>query len=193
MKERTREYRGSRRKSAAACRKVSFRAKVAWRKRNLFSIIRTQGDCGPRKELPVAGREMTHRAKVTRRKGNFVRNKWTKAKAERANQRVGPLRKKVRTHNAGKRGTKALCGKRPIYLRKKTATAIGTGGWSSGQLSPLRRRRPTYKTLKRTTGAGDREVSSRDFQRLAKNQELGLVEGSTSSETKKKSGLNGSR
>jgi hypothetical protein len=28
-------------------------------------------------------------------------------------------------------------------------------------------------------------VSSRDFQRVAKNQELGLVEGSTPSKTKK--------
>jgi hypothetical protein len=34
-KERTRENRGSRRKSAAACRKVSRHAKVAWRKRNI--------------------------------------------------------------------------------------------------------------------------------------------------------------
>jgi hypothetical protein len=34
-KERTQGNRGSRRKSAAACRKVSRRAKVAWRKRNI--------------------------------------------------------------------------------------------------------------------------------------------------------------
>jgi hypothetical protein len=34
-KERTRENRGYRRKSAVACRKVSRRAKVAWHKRNI--------------------------------------------------------------------------------------------------------------------------------------------------------------
>jgi hypothetical protein len=36
MKERTRGNRGSRRKSAAACRKVSRCAKVAWQKRSLL-------------------------------------------------------------------------------------------------------------------------------------------------------------
>jgi hypothetical protein len=125
---------------------------MAWRKRNLFRNIRTQGDCGPWKELAAARREMTHRANVARRKGNFVRNKWTKAKAERATQRVGPLRKEVRTHNAGRRGTKDLSGKRPLYLSKKKASTIGSGRWSSGQLSLLGRGGPTYKSLKKTIG-----------------------------------------
>jgi hypothetical protein len=44
-KERTRGYIGSRRKLAAACRKVSRRAKVARRKRNLFRKIRTLEKC----------------------------------------------------------------------------------------------------------------------------------------------------
>jgi hypothetical protein len=38
MKERTRGKSGSRRKFAAACRKVSHRAKMAWRKRKLVRI-----------------------------------------------------------------------------------------------------------------------------------------------------------
>jgi hypothetical protein len=63
MKERIRGKSGSRRKSAAACRKVSRRAKVAWRKKKLVRRIRTQENCEPRKELAVARREMTHRAK----------------------------------------------------------------------------------------------------------------------------------
>jgi hypothetical protein len=45
-KERAKGNRGSRRKSAAACRKVSRRAKVAWRKRNLFRKIRILEKCG---------------------------------------------------------------------------------------------------------------------------------------------------
>jgi hypothetical protein len=49
IRERTRGNRGYRRESAAACRKVSRRAKVAWRKRNLFRNVQTQSNCGPRK------------------------------------------------------------------------------------------------------------------------------------------------
>jgi hypothetical protein len=39
IRERTRGYRESRRKSAATCRKMSCHAKVAWRKRNLIRKI----------------------------------------------------------------------------------------------------------------------------------------------------------
>jgi hypothetical protein len=74
-KERTRGNRGSRRKLAAVCRKVSRCATVAWRKRKLVRMIRIQENCEPRKEWAVAHREMTHRAKVARHKGNIVRNK----------------------------------------------------------------------------------------------------------------------
>jgi hypothetical protein len=70
LKERTRGNSGSRRKLAAACRKVSRRAKVGWRKRKLVRRIRTQGNYGWRKEFVVARREMTHRAEVARRRGH---------------------------------------------------------------------------------------------------------------------------
>jgi hypothetical protein len=63
-KERTGGNRGSRRKSAAACRKVSRRAKVAWRKRKLVRRSGTQENCGPLKEFSPTGTRMTHRAKV---------------------------------------------------------------------------------------------------------------------------------
>jgi ElaB/YqjD/DUF883 family membrane-anchored ribosome-binding protein len=39
---------GSRKKLAAACRKASCRATVAWRKRNVFRKSWTHGNCGPR-------------------------------------------------------------------------------------------------------------------------------------------------
>jgi hypothetical protein len=42
---------GSRGRFVAACRKVSRRAAVAWRRRNIFRDIGTQGNCGPRQEL----------------------------------------------------------------------------------------------------------------------------------------------
>jgi hypothetical protein len=69
-RERTRGNSISRRKSAATCRKVSRRAKVAWRKGKLVRKFRTQGNCGSRKALAVARREMTHRAEVARRRGH---------------------------------------------------------------------------------------------------------------------------
>jgi hypothetical protein len=49
----------SRRKLAAACRKVSRRATVARHKRNAFRKIRTEENCGPRSTLAAAGRRMT--------------------------------------------------------------------------------------------------------------------------------------
>jgi hypothetical protein len=55
---------GSREKLAAACRKVSRRAAVAWRKINVFRKILTHGSCGLRKEVTAA------RMKITRRAGH---------------------------------------------------------------------------------------------------------------------------
>jgi hypothetical protein len=69
-KELTRGDCGSRRKLAAACRKVSRRAAVVRRKRNVFRKIRTQGNCGPWKELAAAGSRMTQSKKVARRRGH---------------------------------------------------------------------------------------------------------------------------
>jgi hypothetical protein len=60
-KESTRGNRGSRRKSAAACRKVSRREKVAWRKRNLCRIVQTQRNCGLQKRLVVTGKRTTQK------------------------------------------------------------------------------------------------------------------------------------
>jgi hypothetical protein len=63
-KERTQGNRGSRRKSAAACRKVSRRAKVAWQKRNLFKNVQTQRNCGSWKKLTLTSIRMTCCAKM---------------------------------------------------------------------------------------------------------------------------------
>jgi hypothetical protein len=69
-KELTREDYGSWRKMAAACRKLSRCAAMAWRKGNVFRKIQTQGNCGPRKELAPAGRRMTYSTKVAWRRGH---------------------------------------------------------------------------------------------------------------------------
>jgi hypothetical protein len=81
-KERSRGNKGPRRKSAVVCRKVCRRAKVAWRKRNLFRNVQTQRNCGPRKRLTVTGRKTTRRATVVWRSGNVVRKDWTRNRAK---------------------------------------------------------------------------------------------------------------
>jgi hypothetical protein len=49
-----------------------------------------------------------------------------------------------------------LGGKRSLYPKKRKTTGIDIGGCSSGQLSPLERRGPTYKILKKTL---EREIA----------------------------------
>jgi hypothetical protein len=85
---------------------------VAWRKRKLVRKIRIQDNCEPRKELAVARKEMTHCAKMVRRKGNIIRNKWTRAKAERGIQ-------KAQTRHEGRKRVKDLGGGQPRHLRKR--------------------------------------------------------------------------
>jgi hypothetical protein len=85
---------------------------MAWRKRKFVSKFRIQENCEPWKELAVARREMNHRPKVARRKENIVRNKWTRAKADRGIQ-------KMRTRHEGRKSVNDLGGGRPRYLRKR--------------------------------------------------------------------------
>jgi hypothetical protein len=56
----------SEKRSAAACKKVSRHATVAWRKRRVFRRIVTQGICGRRSTLTAAGIRTTRCAKVAR-------------------------------------------------------------------------------------------------------------------------------
>jgi hypothetical protein len=67
--ERTWGNNGSRRKSAATCRKVSRCARVAWHRKSVVRKIGTQENCGPRKEFAAAGIRATRCAKVARSKG----------------------------------------------------------------------------------------------------------------------------
>jgi hypothetical protein len=96
-KELSRGICGSR-KLAATCRKVSHRATVAWRKRNIFRKIRTQGNCGPQKGLAAAGRKIILCAKVSRRKGH--------RRKERHKDDVAPRSTKGRTLEKRQRSRK---------------------------------------------------------------------------------------
>jgi hypothetical protein len=73
---------GSRSKLAAACRKVSRRARMARHKGKILMKIQIQGNCGSRKKL-AAGRKMTFHAGVTLRKGKFVRKYSTRNNVEK--------------------------------------------------------------------------------------------------------------
>jgi hypothetical protein len=101
---------GSGKKLAAACKKITHRATVAWRKRNVLRKTVTQGNCGPRSTLTAAGIMMTRHARVALRRENFVRKDCTRAQDERVTQRVGPLRKNLPMHHEGK------CGEKKTYV-----------------------------------------------------------------------------
>jgi hypothetical protein len=84
--------------------------------------------------------------------------KHIRSKVERATQRVGQLRKNLQSRQGSGKATIDLGGKRPLYPKKRKTTGINIGGWSLGQLSPLKRRGPTYKILEKTV---EREIAKR--------------------------------
>jgi hypothetical protein len=114
-------------KLAAACKKITRRATVAWRKKNVFRRTVTQGNCGPQSILTAAGKMMTRHAGVVGSKENFVRKDCTSDKDERVTQRVGPLRRNLRMHQVGKGGTKDR--------HRRTAVTCGKG--SDAEENPL--------------------------------------------------------
>jgi hypothetical protein len=86
---------------AAACRKVSRRATVAWRKRNIFRKSTTQENWGSRDEV-ATDRNMTRRAGVTRRKVDFIKNYSTRVNADQETWKG-----RTRIKNVG--GRRPLC------------------------------------------------------------------------------------
>jgi hypothetical protein len=84
---------GSQEKLAAACRKVSRSAAVAWREINVFRKILTHGYCGLRKEVTAAGMKITRCAGHRRKRQNkddAERETWI-GRTEENRRRKGPL------------------------------------------------------------------------------------------------------
>jgi hypothetical protein len=115
MRERTRGNSGSRRKSAAACRKVSRNAKVAWGKRNLIRKIQTLEKCGQRMEFAAARIRINRCAKVARCKGcgyegpsveQGQRNNKTRNTIARGTQIEWLLGRRQLMHQGGPNGTR---------------------------------------------------------------------------------------
>jgi hypothetical protein len=75
---------------------------LAWRHRQ-NPKGRIQTSCESRKRLTVASRRMMHCAGVAWVRQGVIRKDCTRAKVERATQRVGALRNNLRMHHEGKR------------------------------------------------------------------------------------------
>jgi hypothetical protein len=114
-KELNRGNHRSRRKLAAASRKVSRHVAVVWRKRKLFRRTGTQEICGRRKELAIAGIRMTHCAQVVRRKGrshegmSVELGRWknqTKNKFARGTSKSRTPRRRQRATQQGNKRTR---------------------------------------------------------------------------------------
>jgi hypothetical protein len=76
--------------------RMSRHATVAQLKREILRNT-TQKKCGPHKRLGFASKGMTRRAKVAGQKENVTRRNCTRAMTEQATQRLGPLKKNLRT------------------------------------------------------------------------------------------------
>jgi hypothetical protein len=75
---------GSGKKLAAACKKITRRATVAWRKKNVFRKIVSQENCGPRSTLTAAGIMNTRHASVAWPREKFVRKDCTRNQRQQA-------------------------------------------------------------------------------------------------------------
>jgi hypothetical protein len=96
----------SRKKLVVACRKVSCRAAVAWRERNLSRKIRIQVNGGSRQRLGAAGIIVTLRAKLARRKGTFAKRDPTRDSVEQGACKEQAFGERHRTDPTGSQGVK---------------------------------------------------------------------------------------
>jgi hypothetical protein len=174
MSERTQGNSGSRRKSAAACRKVSRRAKLEWRKRNLIRKIRTLEKCGRRKELTAARIRTTRCAKVARRKGHSYEG--PSIEQERGKNKT---RNKIYQRNPNR-----------TDARKEATDAPGRHQWSQEPRLQLEaaswKREDNQRNLQEVHWTGNREANCQMYCWATKNQRLDLVEGSARPKRKKK-------
>jgi hypothetical protein len=93
----------------------------------------------------------------------------TRSKIEHATQRIRPLRNNLRTHHEGKRGTKDLGGKRPLYVRKKKATGDRHRRMELKTAITSGKRKTDLQDPQEGPGAGICEARKRDMRRVSKN------------------------
>jgi hypothetical protein len=127
-KENTQGNRGSRKKLATTCRKVSRCAKVAWRKRNLLRKVQTQRKCGPRKKLAVASRNVPRRAKLAWPKRNMARKKCIRASVEQETQNGRTFGKRRWKGLEYSNGLRSRGVEEQVHLKKGRKPAKNMGG-----------------------------------------------------------------
>jgi hypothetical protein len=123
----TREDCGSERKLAAACRKVSHHAKVAWRKRKLFRKTGTLKKCGWRKEFAAARIRMTRCAKVARR-SEHDRKRYDQDNVASRTPRGQTFGRKRQPEPECSNGIRGQGAEEQQHLRKGRKTAKSIGG-----------------------------------------------------------------
>jgi hypothetical protein len=69
--------------------------------------------------LAATCRKVSHCGRAAWCKRNIIKDKWTRAKAERAIRRVQMLRERVQTCHKGGKGVKDLGGRWSRYLKKR--------------------------------------------------------------------------
>jgi hypothetical protein len=127
---------GSWKKLAAACRKVSCHATVAWRKRKVFRKSETRGYCGSRKGMTVADRRTSRHATVAWRKTKFIRN--IRIQESRESSKDFAV-KGMREGPGCKNGVRRRNIKEPPHLRIERKTASSSGGRHKREQRRLKR------------------------------------------------------
>jgi hypothetical protein len=109
---------------AAACRKVSRHATVAWRKRNVFRKSWTNGNCEPQKEVTTA------RRKITRCAGQKRKVVQNKDGVSPKSPKGGTYEKRLWRSSECKKGIRSRDIEETPHLRKGRKTVNSNGGWS---------------------------------------------------------------
>jgi hypothetical protein len=141
---------GSRKKLAAACRKVSRHASVAWRKRNIIRRNGTQEYCGSWRIFAAVGRRNTCIARMVRGKEDGLQ--------KQGEENIAPKSWKGRKNNKSLNDTKCKNDIRDRGLKRQQWQLRGEAG-----IKEPRTRRQLRLRIKRTSDRIDGKTFSLDM------------------------------
>jgi hypothetical protein len=130
---------------AAACRKVSRHARVAWRKRKVFRKSWINGNCEPRKEVTTAGRKITRCAGQKHKVQN-------KDDVSPKTPKGGTYEKRLWRSPECKKGIRRRDIEEPLHLREGRKTINSNGGWSKRQRPRLESMGNSIEVFGKTIG-----------------------------------------
>jgi hypothetical protein len=167
-KEGTRGTCESRRKLTVAGRKVSRRATVAWRERNLVRKIWIQDNCEPWKRWTITGRNTTSRATVAWRSENVVRKNWIRNQAKRGTPKRRKDGERLWKCLEYSNGIRSRGVEEHIHLRKGRKTAKNIGG-RRGHQQQLKSMGNGNKVYSKTIRL---DIAKRTFRSTAEMQKM---------------------